>query len=90
MLKVTATKSFKKDIKLARKRGCDLSPLRVVVNKLKQREILEPKYKDHELSGKYSFLRECHVKPDWLLIYRIDEDEIELILFRFGTHSDLF
>lgn len=64
--------------------------LEIVVNKLANQEKLEPKYHDHALSGIYSDFRECHVKPDWLLIYSIDDDELELFLFRNGTHSDLF
>ena len=53
-------------------------------------ETLDAKYKDHPLIGDYEDFRECHIKPDWLLIYRIDDEELELYLFRTGTHSDLF
>ena len=90
MLKVVTSTKFLKDLKLAKSRGLDLSLLNEVVEKLARQEKLEEKYRDHALSGIYSDFRECHVKPDWLLIYSIDNDELELFLFRNGTHSDLF
>ncbi len=90
MLRIVTSNKFLKDLKVAKSRGLDLSLLEEVVNKLANREKLEPKYHDHALSGKYSDFRECHVKPDWLLIYSIDDEELELFLFRNGTHSDLF
>ena len=64
--------------------------LEEVVNKLANNEKLDEKYYDHPLVGEYNGFRECHIKPDWLLIYYIDNDELELLLFRTGTHSDLF
>jgi mRNA interferase YafQ len=79
-----------KDLKLALKRGYDLNELSKVVNLLANRKTLPIKYKDHALSGDYSNFRECHIKPDWLLIYHIDDEELELFLLRTGTHSDLF
>lgn len=90
MLKIVATNNFKKDIEKYQKRGYDLSLLDEVVMKLANEEKLDKKYRDHSLKGDYSQYRECHVKPDWLLIYTIDNDYLELILFRTGTHSDLF
>ena len=90
MLRIVTSNKFLKDLKVAKSRGLDLSLLEEVVNKLANREKLEPKYHDHALSGRYSDFRECHVKPDWLLIYSIDDEELELLLFRNGTHSDLF
>ena len=90
MLRIVTSNKFLKDLKVAKSRGFDLSLLEEVVNKLANREKLEPKYHDRALSGKYSDFRECHVKPDWLLIYSIDDEELELFLFRNGTHSDLF
>ena len=90
MRKIVESNSFKKDIKLAKKRNLDLELLKEVIFKLANGETLEPKYCDHQLSGELSWVRECHIKPDWLLLYRIDEEEIELFLFRTGTHSDLF
>ena len=79
-----------KDLKLALKRGYDLNELSKVVNLLANRKTLPIKYKDHALSGDYLNFRECHIKPDWLLIYHIDDEELELFLLRTGTHSDLF
>ena len=90
MLKIVTSNKFLKDLKVAKSRGMDLSLLQIVVEKLAKQEKLEPKYHDHALSGVYSDFRECHVKPDWLLIYSIVDDELELFLFRNGTHSDLF
>ena len=90
MLKIVTSNRFVKDLELARKRNLDLAPLNEVVEKLAKQERLEKKYHDHPLSGDYNKFRECHIKPDWLLIYHVDDDELELFLFRTGTHSDLF
>ena len=60
------------------------------MNILAEQKKLEDKYQDHGLSGEYKGFRECHIEPDWLLVYRIDEDVLELFLFRTGSHSDLF
>ena len=90
MLKIVTSNRFRKDLKIAQKRKLDLSPLRNVVTKLANQEKLDEKYRDHPLSGDYVNFRECHIKPDWLLVYCIDEEELELFLFRTGTHSDLF
>ncbi len=90
MLKIVRSNRFMKDLKLALKRGYDLNELSKVVNLLANRKTLPIKYKDHALSGDYSNFRECHIKPDWLLIYHIDNEELELFLLRTGTHSDLF
>lgn len=90
MLTIVRSNRFLKDLRLAKKRGLDLSSLEEVVNKLANQEPLEPKYRDHALSGDFSDFRECHVKPDWLLVYCVDDDELELFLFRTGTHADLF
>lgn len=90
MLNIVASKQFKKDIKLAKKRGYNLDLLGDVVNTLAKQQPLDPKHRDHTLSGNYRGFRECHVQPDWLLVYRIEETELELFLFRTGTHSDLF
>ncbi len=88
--KIIQTGRFKKDLKTAKKRGYDLELLRTVVNILASGKILPEKYKDHNLVGKYISCRECHITPDWLLIYEIDGDELILYLTRTGTHSDLF
>lgn len=90
MLDIVASNQFKRDLKLARKRGFRIEALRLVVNTLANQQTLDAKYRDHELLGQYSGFRECHVAPDWLLIYRIEDDALELFLFRTGTHSDLF
>lgn len=90
MLKIVSSNRFLKDLKIAKKRGLDLTPLNEVVEKLANQEKLEPKYRDHALGGDYNDFRECHIKPDWILIYSIDDEELELFLFRTGTHSDLF
>ena len=90
MLKIVLSNHFKKDLKLARKRGCKIERLRDVVNALANEQKLDEKYRDHGLTGNYIGFRECHIEPDWLLIYRINKDALELFLFRTGTHSDLF
>ena len=90
MLKIVPSNQFKKDLKLAKKRGCKIEHLRDVVNALANERKLDERYHDHGLIGNYNGFRECHVEPDWLLIYRINHDALELFLFRTGTHSDLF
>lgn len=90
MLSVISSNKFKKDLKLAIKRGFNIELLREVVNILVNQENLEDKYCDHSLSGEYGGFRECHIEPDWLLVYKIDNKDLELFLFRTGTHSDLF
>ena len=90
MLEIVPSNQFKKDLKLAKKRGFKIEHLRDVVNMLASEQKLDEKYRDHGLTGNYNGFRECHVEPDWLLIYRISQDMLELFLFRTGTHSDLF
>ena len=90
MFNIRASNRFKRDLKAARKRGLDLELLRTAVNLLASGEKLDPSYRDHDLTGNFAGFRECHIEPDWLLIYRIEQDELELFLFRTGTHSDLF
>ena len=90
MLKIVQSNKFKKDLKLARKRNLNLEELKIVITKLANQEKLEEKYRDHALSGNFSDFRECHIKPDWVLIYTIDDEELELFLFRTGTRSDLY
>ena len=84
------TGKFKKSLKLARKRGLDISLLDDIVTMLQNNIPLEEKYRDHELKGKYQGFRECHIQPDWLLVYRMENDVLVLTLTRTGTHSDLF
>lgn len=81
---------FQKDLKRIQKRGYDLGLLTNVIKKLAAGEELPPKNRDHALVGDYSGCRECHIAPDWLLVYEIDGDELLLYLTRTGTHSDLF
>lgn len=90
MLDIVLSNRFKKDLKLAAKRGYDLDLLDAVVTNLAERRPLVEKYRDHELTGNYSGFRECHIQPDWLLVYRVEADELILFLSRTGTHSDLF
>ena len=87
---VDFTTQFKKDIKLAKKQGKDTYKIFEVVEKLANDEVLEAKYKDHCLTGDYKDCRECHIEPDWLLIYKKYESELILMLVRTGSHSDLF
>lgn len=90
MLDIVLSNRFKKDLKLAAKRGYDLDLLDAVVTNLAERRPLAEKYRDHELTGNYFGFRECHIQPDWLLVYRVEADELILFLSRTGTHSDLF
>ena len=90
MLDIVFSNRFKRDLKLLVKRKVDIGLLDEVVKMLANRQPLPPKYKDHSLTGNYSGFRECHIQPDWLLIYRIDEDGLYLFLSRTGSHSDLF
>jgi len=87
---VKFTNQFKKDLKLARKQGKDTEKLFEVVERLANGEVLEAKYHEHDLTGNYTGCRECHIEPDWLLVYEIMDDIIVLLLYRLGSHSELF
>ncbi len=87
---VKPTTKFQRDLKRAQKRGYDISLLTDIIKKLANGEQLPEKNKDHFLSGDYVGCRECHITPDWLLIYEINNGELILYLTRTGTHSDLF
>lgn len=87
---VKPTSQFKKDYKLAIKRGLKIELLENVVATLATGETLPDKNKDHALTGNWVGHRECHILPDWLLIYRIEDDVLVLTLARTGSHSDLF
>ena len=89
-MKLVSTSQFKRDYKKARKRGLPLSELHYVLEKLRLEEKLEERYRDHALVGGYAGFRECHVRPDWPLVYAIDEGRLVLTASRTGTHSDLF
>lgn len=90
MYTVKPTSRFQKDIKKAQKRGLDMELLTAVIKKLAAGEELPPRNRDHALIGDYTGCRECHIQPDWLLLYEIEQDELFLYLIRTGTHSDLF
>lgn len=87
---VKVTTAFRKDYKLAIKRGMKMELLDAIIETLSMGDVLLPEYRDHELSGKWKGHRECHIQPDWLLIYRIDDTVLVLTLTRTGKHSDLF
>ena len=89
-LTVKFTTQFRKDYKLAMKRGLRIALLEEVVERLAMGEPLPEKNRDHALTGDWVGHRECHIQPDWLLIYRIEDDVLVLTLARTGTHSDLF
>jgi mRNA interferase YafQ len=82
------TTQFKKDYKKIKKQNKDLSKLRVVIEKLVNQQTLESKYKDHQLTGNWKGHRDCHIEPDWLIIYQLTDNA--LILERTGSHSELF
>ena len=88
MKQVSQTKQFARDIKRMKKRGKDLEKLKDIVKKLVQGKVLPQKNKDHALVGSWKPSRDCHIEPDWLLIYTTDDDSLRLE--RTGTHSDLF
>lgn len=90
MLKLQISTKFRKDYKRIKKRGYNLSLLQDILDKLCAKEPLEPKHRDHALSGLYKGFRECHIQPDWLLIYAIDDDRLILVASRTGMHADLF
>ena len=90
MYDVRPTAKFERDVKRAKRRGYDVSLLAGVVAKLAAGETLPEKHRDHLLTGDYAGCRECHIAPDWLLIYEIYGNELLLYLTRTGTHSDLF
>ena len=90
MLEIVLSNRFKKDLKLISKRGYDLNLLDKIVTQLANQQPLPPQNKDHNLSGDFIGFRECHILPDWLLVYRVDEGNLILMLSRTGTHSDIF
>ena len=90
MLAIKYQAAFKRDYKRIKKRGYDLRLLEDVIALLAQEQELPPAYRDHALTGDYSGCRECHIAPDWLLVYEVLQDELLLYLTRTGTHSDLF
>lgn len=89
-LDIVWTSKFKKDYKLAIKRSKNIELLDDIIRMLSKGETLPEKNQDHALSGNWAGFRECHIQPDWLLIYRIENDVLVLTLVRSGSHSDLF
>ncbi len=87
-MRISQTAQFKKDIKKQQKRAKDLQKLKLVIDMLVSSTPLPPKHRDHALGENWAGWRDCHLEPDWLLIYKLQPDE--LILGRTGTHSDLF
>ncbi len=90
MLAIIYTNSFKKDFKKILKQQKKLEKLGSIIKTLSLEEKLDIKYKDHQLIGNFKYKRECHIEPDLLLIYEINQDEKELVLHRIGSHSELF
>jgi len=90
VLILKSTTQFRKDYKLAKKRKLDLSLLEAVLDTLCEEKPLDQKHQDHALTGKYSGHRECHIQPNWLLIYRVERENLILVAVSTGTHSDLF
>lgn len=90
MYEVKFTNTYKKSYKLMKKRGLDISLLDKVVDMLRQGQKLDDRYRDHGLSGQFQGFRECHIKPDWLLVYLIEDDVLTLTLVDTGTHADIF
>lgn len=90
MLVVRYTAKFKKDLKIIQKRNLNIELLKDVVRLLCAGKPLPDKYKEHPLKGNYTGYMECHIQPDWLLIYKIEKDILTLTVTRTGTHSDLF
>lgn len=89
-LKLVPTLQFKRDYKRMKKRGLNMAELQIVLDKLCADKPLEERHRDHALVGRYAGFRECHIRPDWLLVYAIDKDRLILVASRTGTHSDLF
>lgn len=89
-LKLIPTSQFKRDYKRMKKRGLNMAELQIVLDKLCADKPLEERHRDHALVGRYAGFRECHIRPDWLLVYAIDKDRLILVASRTGTHSDLF
>lgn len=88
--RIKFTSAYKKSYKRAKKRGLNLNLLDAVVEELRQGHRLDAKYRDHELHGNWAGFRECHIQPDWLLVYLVENDILTLTLVETGTHADIF
>jgi mRNA interferase YafQ len=89
MLALKTTKQYRKDRNICKKRGLKMELLDEVIEDLREQKPLAAKYRDHALTGNFAGFRECHIQPDWLLIYKIDKGDLILTASRTGTHSDL-
>lgn len=89
MLTIRYLKKFKRDLKRLQRQGKDMEKFKAVVRLLCEGKELPPKYADHPLKGDWSDFRDCHIEPDWVLIYRIEQEELLLVLARSGSHSEL-
>lgn len=90
MMTLQTTAQFRRDYKRVKKRGYDMALLQDVIDQLLAGKTLDERYRDHALSGHLSAFRECHILPDWLLMYAVDGEKLVLVAARTGTHSDLF
>ena len=90
MLTIKYQTAFKKDYRRIKRRGYDINLLKAVIGLLAEGRELPAKYRDHDLTGNFKGCRECHIAPDWLLVYQVEDHELLLYLMRTGTHSDLF
>jgi len=90
VLKVKTTRQFEKDFKLMIKQGKDMEKLKAIMKKLADEEPLDLRYKDHKLIGNLEGHRDCHIEPNWLLLYRINQGEGTIVFVRTGSHSDIF
>lgn len=90
MLTIKRTARFKKEFKNAVRRGCDVEVLEYVVRELAYERKLDEKYRDHALTGDFIGFRECHLTPDWLLVYQVEKGQLVLTLSRTSSHSDIF
>lgn len=90
MLKLETTVQFRRDYKRMMKRGCKRELIEKVIETLLEEKPLDIKHRDHELKGDYAGFRECHIQPDWLLVYKVDKGKLILTASRTGTHADLF
>jgi mRNA interferase YafQ len=90
LLELKQTSQFKKDLRRVSKRGMNMELLEEIILLLRERKPLPEKYNDHALTGNWAEYRDCHIQPDWLLIYRVDDDALILTATRTGTHSEIF
>lgn len=90
MLRTQTTKQFEKDFKRMIKRGKDMEKIKTVMRRLANEEILDTRHRDHKLTGDFEGFRECHIEPDWLLVYRINKRDNSIIFLRTGSHADIF